>query len=174
VKAYLKELEQLEGLYLNQNQQVLKIALLVLHENDNTVFTKKELRGSTVYQSATKSARKSTRKDKTPTAQISYDLYQQGKTIKEIATERGFVVSTIEGHLSSFVESGRLDVLELIKPERLEQILEKYKNGHTDSGQIKGELGDDFSYSEIKLALAHARCQSNRGEPDQIMKLPVK
>jgi len=157
VKAYLKELEQIEGFYLNQNQQVLKIALLVTHENDNSEFTKKELRGSAVYQSAIRSVRKSTRKDKTPTAQISYDLYQQGKTINEIATERGFVVTTIEGHLSSYVESGKLDVLELIKPERLEQIVGLYKKGHMGSGEIKRELGNDFSYSEIKLALAYAR-----------------
>jgi len=160
VKAYLKELEQLEGLYLNQNQQILKIALLVSHENDNSTLTKKELRGSRIYQSAAKSAKKTSKKDKTPTAQFSYDLYKQGKNIEEIATERGFLVSTIEGHLSTFVESGELDVLELMKEERLEQILEKYHKGLTRSGEIKGDLGYDFSYSEIKLALAHARRQA--------------
>ncbi len=57
------------------------------------------------------------------------------------------------------MENGELDVLELMKRERLEQILEKCHKDLTGLGEIKGELGDDFSYSEIKLALAHARHQ---------------
>lgn len=161
VKAYLKELEELERLYLHQNQQILKISLLVRHINENSVPTRKELRESTIYQSAAKNAKKPSRKDKTPTARISYDLYKQGKNIEEIAAERGLVASTIEGHLSAYVENGELDVLELMKQERLEKILEKYRKGLTGSGEIKGELGNDFSYSEIKLALAHARCHEN-------------
>ena len=147
----------MEGLYLHQNQQILKIALLVSHVNDNKELTKKDLRDSTIYRSAAKNTKESSAKDKTPTARISYNLYKEGKNIEEISEARGFVISTIEGHLSTFVESGELDVLELMKRERLEPILEKYRKGLTGLGEIKGELGDDFRYSEIKLALAHAR-----------------
>lgn len=166
VKAYLKELEEMEGLFLHQNQQILKLALLVGHVNNNKELTKKELRGSIVYRSAAKSTKKSRAKDKTPTARISYNLYKEGKNVEEISEVRGFVVSTIESHLSTFVESGELDVLELMKRERLEPILEKYRNGLTGLGEIKGELSDDFSYSEIKMALAHAR--RNEKSPEDI------
>ncbi len=48
---------------------------------------------------------------KPDTKLLSFELYRSGKTIDEIAAERGFVRSTIEGHLAHFVALGELDIL---------------------------------------------------------------
>jgi hypothetical protein len=157
VKVYLNELEELELLFINQNKQILKLSLLTKRAAENKILTREELMGSDTYRMAVSRKKPGSKKDKTPTAQISYELYRKGKTIPEIADERGFVTSTIEGHLAQYVEKGDLDVTELLSEKKLKKIMEKYEKGLINSSEIKSSLGDNFSYSEIKLGLAFAR-----------------
>jgi hypothetical protein len=90
-----------------------------------------------------------TKKD---TKQISYELYVQGKSIEEIAGERGFVTSTIEGHLAHYVGLGLLDIAELVAEEKIALIKEAFEQKGTVSlGVIKEHLGDEFSYGELRL-----------------------
>ena len=163
VKTYIKELTELESLYRKQNKQILKLTMLVRQSVDKKELTKQDLRETDVYKAAitsgsSKGSGTGKKKiDKISTSLISYELYKQGKTIDEIAEERGLVKGTIEGHLASYVESGHLDVNELMKPLRLEKILEIYNSGITNSAEIKGQLSADFTYTEIKLAQAYAK-----------------
>jgi uncharacterized protein YpbB len=83
-------------------------------------------------------------------------LYYEGKTPQEIAEIRGFTLTTIETHLSHYVAKGELNATDFISEKKLNQIIEAYKSKPTfQSGELKQLLGDDFSYSEIKIALAH-------------------
>ena len=161
VKAYIKELEHLETLVTDQNRQVLKSALLVSKARENKMITKEDLKASGVYKAREK---QTSGKDKIPTAQTSYELYAQGKTIAEIAEARNLVVSTIEGHLAGYVENGTLDVHKLMKSDRIRQITEKYTGGFTSSGAIKAELSNDYGYGEIKLVLAYIRSMEASNE----------
>ncbi len=161
VKTYLKELEDLEGLFLHKNQQILKMYLMVFNICNNKEFSKTTLKSSPVYQLHIKANKKIPKKDKIPTAQISYELYKQGKNIDEIASTRGLVPGTIEGHICAYVENGMLEVTEFLKSDRLNTILEKFHKGATGIGDLKSALNSDFSYSEIKLALAHIKCMEN-------------
>ncbi|MGH2566667.1 MAG: HRDC domain-containing protein, partial [Ginsengibacter sp.] len=47
---------------------------------------------------------------KTDTKTVSYNLFKEGKSVAEIAKERNFAVSTIEGHLVWFVGNGDIDI----------------------------------------------------------------
>ncbi len=162
VKVYLKELEQLEDLYIKQLRQITKLSLLIKNTLDDRVLSKEDLRNAQLPKSTGKPINtKKEQKDKTPTAQISYDLYRSGKNMAEIAEERGFVISTIEGHLASYVEKGEIDVKELIKEDRLEKILEVTKKDLDNSAAIKAELPDDYSYGEIKLVQASLKGVQN-------------
>ena len=154
VKTYVKELNELEMLYDNQNKQILKLTMLVRSSAKGQELTKSALRENPHYKAVAKPEKKG-KEDKTPTATISYEMYKQGKSIEEIAKARGFVGGTVLGHMSKFVASGVLDVLQFIKPKRVELIIKKYHEGFESSGELKSELGEDFTYPEIKLALAH-------------------
>jgi hypothetical protein len=156
VKTYLKELEDLIDVYKHQNRQILKISLLAQKATENKVLEKKDLRESTLYKSLAVEEKKVV-KDKTPTAKISYDLYRQGKNLEEIASERGLVIGTIQGHLCQFVENGELDVNELLPTMKLNKIIDEYHAGNTSSNELKESLDEGYSYNEIKLALAHIR-----------------
>ncbi|MEA1933433.1 MAG: helix-turn-helix domain-containing protein [Thermodesulfobacteriota bacterium] len=89
------------------------------------------------------------------TRDISLDMFNKGLTIARIAQERCLVKSTIEGHLSFFVKKGKLDINKLLSPEKQQAIEKKLAAAHNNSlSEIKNELGDDYSYGEIKMMLA--------------------
>jgi DNA-directed RNA polymerase subunit F len=89
------------------------------------------------------------------TKQTSLDMLNNGLTIARIAQERGLVQSTIEGHLSFFVEKGELDINKLLSSEKQQAIEKELATDHNNSlSEVKSALGDDYSYGEIKMMLA--------------------
>lgn len=96
--------------------------------------------------------------EKGASAGMSLALFRQGLSIDQIATQRGYAKSTIEGHLMSFIASGEIDVHFFVKEDKREKIASLFRN-NPDLGRkgLKERLGDDFSYSEIKAALEFAK-----------------
>ncbi len=103
---------------------------------------------------------------KIDTKKVSYDLYKSGKSIQEIATERGFAIQTIEGHLFHYVETGDLPVKDFISEEKLNKIVShlKQKDSIVTLSEVKNELGENYSYSEIRLAMKHAGLEKTKIE----------
>jgi len=92
------------------------------------------------------------------THQQSLELFKSGKTIAEIAKERGFTFSTIEGHLLKFVAEGELGLERLVEPDRISAIQKvAEERDAASSTEIREILGEDYSYSEIKFVLAYLR-----------------
>ena len=87
---------------------------------------------------------------------MSFALYKEGKTIFEIAEARGFAITTIEGHLAHYVSLGMIPVSQFVAKEKFDVIIEASKKieGENKLTPIKLELGDDYTYSEIRFALA--------------------
>ncbi len=106
--------------------------------------------------SSTSSDTKKTKEAKPDTKEVSFALYKQGKMPEEIAQERGFGLTTIEGHLAHYVSLGMIPVTQFVTKEKFDKIIEVSKNieGDTKLTPIKEVLGDEVSYSEIKYALA--------------------
>jgi hypothetical protein len=96
---------------------------------------------------------KPVKKENTKT--ISYTMFKNGKTIAEIAKERQFATTTIEGHLASFIESGDIKITELMPEEtylELKNIMETTSfEGFSD---LKSKIDEKFTYSEIKMVFA--------------------
>ena len=98
---------------------------------------------------------------KTDTKTISYNLFKEGKTIPEIAKERNFAESTIQGHLVSFVGSGDIDIDKLVSVEKQLLIKTAAKSYGVSSNKIlKDNLPDAISYSEIRLVLASEKAKN--------------
>lgn len=91
---------------------------------------------------------------KIDTKQISFELFQAGKTIVEIAAERDYVVSTIEGHLAHFIETGELKISQVFLPEIVDKIsLYLSENQPENLNEAKADLGDAVSYSAIRAVI---------------------
>lgn len=91
---------------------------------------------------------------KPETKALSFEMYKAGKSLDEIAAERGFVRSTIEGHLAHFVGLGALDIFELLDKEAVRTIEAFFMDHNTTlSSEAKAHFGETYSYGEIKLVL---------------------
>ncbi len=86
----------------------------------------------------------------------TFALFRNGKTITEIASLRELAESTVYGHLSGFVKTGELNVLELLTEEKLHIILPVVKELGGDAvSPVKEILGDQFSFTDIRIVLNH-------------------
>lgn len=156
VKGYLKELEEISQLLKAKIMEIDKTVLLLEAAKKNKLLTKKDMQISEVYKKS--QALKTIVKKKNPTAEVSFELYQSGKNVKEIADERGLVPTTILGHLCQYIETGKVNANDLLEPEKLNQICDVIKTkGSKLSSEIKATLSDEFSYADIKIAMAHYR-----------------
>ena len=93
---------------------------------------------------------------KKDTYETSLEMFRDGKSVAEIATERGLGVSTIEGHLASFIPKGKLRLDELVPIEKVETIRKAVMKFSEDGrlSPIKEHLGDEYSYGEIRAVMA--------------------
>lgn len=100
--------------------------------------------------------KKREKKVKEDTKKISYGLFREGKTIQQIAEERGLSVTTIEGHLAYYVGKGEIPVGEFVSKEITELIAGHFEG--TDDfriGPVKEALGDKVSWSDIRFVANH-------------------
>lgn len=86
----------------------------------------------------------------------SLELFRQGNTLEEIAQQKGCLKATIEGHLSYFIRSGELSVLELLAADRVDVIMKGFdRSGGEALGPVREMLGPEYSYGELRAVLNH-------------------
>ncbi|MDX9847594.1 MAG: helix-turn-helix domain-containing protein [Tenuifilaceae bacterium] len=93
---------------------------------------------------------------KTKSWEISFELFQQGKTIAQIAKERDMAESTIANHLTRYIDSGKLNLEALIPLEKMETITQYFVNADdTHLAPAKEALGDEYTYNELRWVLKY-------------------
>ena len=96
------------------------------------------------------------KKEKVDTRGLTFKMFREGKTIKEIAAERSLTVGTVENHLALFVKSGDLKVDEVVSTQHqkiIRGIIKSFNKAYSLS-DVKNLLPDDYTYAEIKLVIA--------------------
>ncbi|MBS1636006.1 MAG: helix-turn-helix domain-containing protein [Bacteroidetes bacterium] len=184
MKTYLEELFALENVVYEQGKRIQKAALLtqaILHKRE---FTRKDLQsalGDAARAAAVEAAmampqkgeeapaekkpkekrsRKTASKTETTvqkpgTREETLALFKQGKSIAEIARARQMTEGTIEGHLVFYISQGTIPAHKLVSPAKIEAVAVQIRALDTFRiGPIKEALGDDYSYSDIRLAVA--------------------
>ncbi len=169
VKKYITELKDLESLFFSQLKFMHKAEALIYAVIQNKDLTKEDILTSLNYEERTvpepkkKTRTKKTRgkkkfgekKIKTPTNEVTFKLFKEGKSIPEIAKERELVISTIEGHIAKCISSGTIDILEVMDEEKISQINKALKENKADSIlPAKKKLGEACSFGEIRMVLA--------------------
>lgn len=98
----------------------------------------------------------STKVTKIPSHILSFQLFEEGKTIPEIAKERGLVTETIFGHLAKFAEQGLLDLTRIFDKQKIKTFEKEFKNNsHETLNDWKKALPNDFEFNEIRLLMNH-------------------
>ncbi len=95
--------------------------------------------------------------------EITLALFREGKTIEEISAHRELARSTVEGHLMEFIPTGEINVelfLDHAKLEEIIRVINTAKEGE-GNGYVKSQLGDAFSYRDIKAAREYLKSLKN-------------
>lgn len=151
------ELREISGFGAYKIEKYGDVFLLIildyctLHHLSSKIFTKKPKK---------QREQKTISKNIGNTFQTTLQMYQEGNSVEEIAKIRNLSINTIQNHLARFVESGTIEAKELMDINKIEPIIEVAKSQTIQSLKaIKEALGDDYSYFEINLAVAHFKSQ---------------
>lgn len=89
------------------------------------------------------------------TYELTRQLLSRGMTLEEIAKERGFALTTIEGHVARFIKDGEYSAKDFVDKEKYDEIVDYFEStGDKSLSAAKDVLGDDFTFGEIKMVLA--------------------
>lgn len=94
---------------------------------------------------------------KVPSHVLTFQLFEEGKTIPEIAKERGIVNETVFGHLAKFAQQGILDIKRVIPKEKILAFEKLFKTDPDFNGlnDWKSALPNEFEFNEIRILLNH-------------------
>ncbi|MFL5764204.1 MAG: helix-turn-helix domain-containing protein [Bacteroidia bacterium] len=177
-REYIAELLELEAMFHEQGKNICKAGLIIratidkkeIDAADIKKLGKSALREEQLIQlfsasepgAGIKSKKeRKPRKERIPkaekkdTKEESFRLYKEGNDIAAIAKERGMAVTTIEGHLAHFITTGKISSAAFISGEKKEAVIAASKAlGTLQAGPIKQALGEEYSYSDIRYAIA--------------------
>lgn len=94
---------------------------------------------------------KEPKEHKKTTHEVTYELWKDGKTVEEIASERQLSLNTIEGHFTQLIRQELVELSELMDAKRISEI-EDYFEGYEEMSlsPLKEKLGDKVSWTELK------------------------
>lgn len=176
-KKYRKELQEVEAGFYAKLQSIHKMEAMIRSMLENKDLQKKNLEhpglkkerelmqealdGISGKKSGTKDGKKPRRGPRSgkasgpDTRQITYELFREGFSLEDIAKTRSLAVSTIESHMATFVGKGLVDATTFVEKEKIDQIIIASKAvGSKSLREIKKVLGDEFTYGDLKFAMA--------------------
>ncbi len=105
------------------------------------------------------SAQQKEKKPKEKTAEVSYKLFMQYRSIEEVMRQRGLTEGTIIGHLTEYVCNGMISIYDIMTAQQLEDVKRVYQENPTlvSTTEFKALLHVDLSYSLLRLALQYIK-----------------
>ena len=96
--------------------------------------------------------KKSEKTPKKPTSQITYELWIERNSIEEIANLRKLTVATILSHFTKLIQDKAVSINDIMPEDKIE-ILSKAFYGYKEESltQMKEQLGDDYSWEELRM-----------------------
>ncbi|NOY51719.1 MAG: AAA family ATPase [Chlorobi bacterium] len=102
--------------------------------------------------------KKKKKSPKTDTRLVSLELWEKHRDVEKVAKERSLAVSTILGHLITFVGSAKLSVNEFISEDKLNKIIPYFeKDLEIPLSEIIEQTGSEFSYNDLRFVREHLR-----------------
>src|SRR6202012_2434258 len=100
----------------------------------------------------------------TATQKSTLKMFNEGKTLAQIAEKRNIGLQTVEGHIVEFVESGHIALEDILLQDKIELIQRLIDLSDIKIHLIKQQLGNEISYFEIRLVVANLKFTSNKND----------
>ena len=147
VKGFLKKADETEQILLTKLKQIEKLQF------GDTAFYE----GASFYKHSENISNNIGVKkaEKGDSHRISLRMYKEGKKVEEIAKDRAMAVATIESHLSHYIPTGEVNILDFLSKDDLEDIKNERKQIDDYSlTSLKQHFGERFSYGQLRMAVA--------------------
>lgn len=90
-------------------------------------------------------------------------LYKKGRTVLQIAQERGIKVGTVWDHIANLIEYNQLSVWKILPQEKVALILRFITSEHDKIKDIKVRCDDaNITYDEINCTLAYVKSKNRK------------
>ncbi len=178
VKAFYEELLALEELQTRAVLRLMKAKLLIETVTEGKEICKENLISDAIKYYKTRksenireefknvnvtliedeadadrySKKKKTKEPKKSTVQETYELWIQNNTIAEIAAIRKLTKQTISTHLAKLIETGTVEISNVLPEDRIEKLAEIFEGYKEESlNPLKEQYGDKFTWDELRL-----------------------
>ncbi|MET0759302.1 MAG: helix-turn-helix domain-containing protein, partial [Flavobacterium sp.] len=179
-KAFFEELSVLEEMQIKAVLQLMKAKLLIEIVAEGKTISKENLNSSAIKtykinkveaiqaefknvnvtliedevdleRYTSKKASKS-KEPKKSTVQETFELWQQKNSIKEISAIRKLTPQTISSHFAKLIESGTINISEILPEDKIEALAKAFK-GYTEESLngLKEKHGNQFTWDELKM-----------------------
>jgi hypothetical protein len=146
--------------YLNKATEIYNTLLRLLSRIEHINYGNMELTEDLSFSKVEIPEEETTPKEKTKpqkgdSHRLSLTLFNEGKTVKEIAAERNLSPTTVEGHLVSFILTGEIDIVQLVPDSKVQYLLPILKgiDTKTSLSEIKGKMPKECTYMDIRAIL---------------------
>lgn len=183
MKGFFEEVSQLEEFQIKTVLELKKTKLLVQAITANKPFSKENLKSNSIseykinhlvriseiirkhalsfeedqdYDKVYYDKPKKETIQKTPTIDITLELWKTQKSIEEIAFERKLTAQTIYGHLTKLITRKDIVITDVLPPQAISELENLFKNNPTDSlGELREISDNKFPWEELRLFKAH-------------------
>lgn len=158
-KTFAQELNELDDALYYQYQTIFKSTAFIESLQNKKTFNKDNWQnyfGEDKRKQLLPTPKENVPVKKLSTVDITLQLYQEGKNIEAIATERKLTTSTISTHFAKLIAQEKVDIFYIMngaKVNELQHIIQEKKAENLSA--IKSEVGDNFTFDEIKLVKAY-------------------
>ncbi len=156
-RKYIKILKELKN-----DIWILMENLYKLKFRKKIIFTKK-----LKYVRSNKRISKNSKTEKNKivkgeTYKITLDLFEKGNSLEEVAKLRDLKLSTIQGHMTRWIENKTIDILRLMKKKDV-KVLEKIIKANEDLtfSELLPKCPRDIGYAELRWVSAYIKMLEN-------------
>ena len=103
---------------------------------------------------------------KTPSHQVTYEMFCKGMDIEAIAKARGLVASTIASHLLRFLKDGSIRLEQVVSPSKIKAVRHAMQQLGSEATRtdIKNACRADITWEDINFVIAIDRGAAGNGK----------
>ncbi|MFN6075965.1 MAG: helix-turn-helix domain-containing protein [Fluviicola sp.] len=126
-----------------------------IRSTKTTLYDEDDVETEIMFKSLKAKKEKEKKPEKKDTYTQTLELIKKGMTLEEVAKERLFALTTIEGHVARLIMDEKIDVSEVMSLERLSEIEDLVGEIEGKSlTELKEKCENKVSYGELKILQA--------------------
>ncbi len=178
-KGILEDLKNIEEEHVAKILQMMSAKLLINAVRENMPLTKEKLisgqmreyrrnKNTTEDPASDREQNNSVVKSKKNTVTETYELWIEGKSIKEIAEIRKLTRQTICTHFSKLIKDGKVSIDRILSSEKQDALEIAFEGYQEESlSPLKEKYGNEFTWDELKLYSAHLNRANKQPLPQE-------